>query len=203
MFVAMAARLATCFKITWSMSPLPILSPKVSFSNFVATSVVTSLFSAPSADFKSVFMAFSATLRASGSEIFSQADLTRGSSRGITGSTAAGSSTTLHMLSTIWQHVLFTSSDLSFKPRDNTGNITAKAGVSTFCTKMQPARVSTHLWVLSMEEAASMTAGKKGSKSLFPVQLEMAPMHVNAAAFTSFLMSQVRSATGVTNVVSS
>lgn len=38
--------------------------------------------------------------------------------------------------------------------------------------------------------------------SLLPVQLQMAVMHSRAACFTSFLMSQVRSATGLTRFTS-
>jgi hypothetical protein len=37
------------------------------------------------------------------------------------------------------QQVRFTSSFLSFKPRVKTGTVTARAGASTFCTKMHPA----------------------------------------------------------------
>mmetsp|Transcript_132123 Transcript_132123/g.368322 ORF Transcript_132123/g.368322 Transcript_132123/m.368322 type:complete len:221 (-) Transcript_132123:145-807(-) len=120
----------------------------------------------------------------------------------MTGRTAAGSSTTLHMLSTIKQHVRFTLSALSCKPRVSTGNMMARAGVSTFCTKTQPASLSTHLWVLSMDWAASTTASRNGSKSLLPVHAQIAVMHSIAAAFTSFLMSQVNSATGATRSTS-
>mmetsp|Transcript_83835 Transcript_83835/g.179679 ORF Transcript_83835/g.179679 Transcript_83835/m.179679 type:complete len:243 (-) Transcript_83835:141-869(-) len=140
--------------------------------------------------------------RASGSAIFSVAAFTRGSKRGITGTTEAGSSTTLHMLSTIWQQVRLTSSDLSLSPRESTGNMAASAGVSTFCTKTHPASFSTHLCVWSRDWAASITEGRKGSKSLLPVQAQIAPMHSTAAALTSFLRSQVKSATGDTRVTS-
>ena len=78
------------------------------------------------------------------------------------------------------------------KTHRNSGLTAAKAGASTFCTKMpwarkddttggppealrcspeeyeskrHPASFSTQAWVLSMEEAASTTAGRKGSKS--------------------------------------
>ena len=51
------------------------------------------------------------------------------------GITAAGFSTTLHMLPTIKQQVRLTSSTLSLRPRERTGRIATKASDSTFCTK--------------------------------------------------------------------
>mmetsp|Transcript_81947 Transcript_81947/g.220253 ORF Transcript_81947/g.220253 Transcript_81947/m.220253 type:complete len:350 (+) Transcript_81947:170-1219(+) len=194
MLVAAAARAAMYDKD--SLASSSILPPRLASNSAVALSTVACLSSAPAAALDMVPCALSATERASGSEIFSTAAFTSGSSLGITGTTAAGSSTTLHMLSTMRQHVRLTSSDLSLRPRDSTGNMMANAGVSTFCTKMQPASFSTHLCVLLMEEAASTTAGRKGSKSLFPVQPAIAVIAASAAVLTSFLMSQVSSATG-------
>mmetsp|Transcript_42308 Transcript_42308/g.76509 ORF Transcript_42308/g.76509 Transcript_42308/m.76509 type:complete len:204 (+) Transcript_42308:2166-2777(+) len=200
MLVAVDASAATCEACISKTSSPVALSPRAALTCFRASSAEISLVSQPSADFCSVFNAFSAMARASGSAIFSVAALTRGSSLGMIGRTAAGSSTTLHMLSTIWQQVRFTSSLLSFRPRESTGNMTARAGASTFCTKMQPASFSTHLCVFVMDCAASTTEGRKGSKSLLPVQPAMAVMHSTAASLTSFLMSQVRSATGDTRI---
>jgi len=57
--------------------------------------------------------------------------------------------------------------------------------------------------VFVIEEAASTTEGRKGSKSLFPVHAAIADMHARAASFTSFLMSQVRSATAEIKFASS
>merc|ERR1740115_126808 len=147
MFEAMAAREQTYSKVESpearaSQTPS---SPRLALMAADASDLVTTLLSAPSADFFKVLYARSATVRASGSEIASTARFTNGSNKFITGRTAAGSSTTLHILSTIKQQVRLTFSALSFKPRVRTGSITARAGVSTFCTKTHPARRSTHL----------------------------------------------------------
>mmetsp|Transcript_1930 Transcript_1930/g.4897 ORF Transcript_1930/g.4897 Transcript_1930/m.4897 type:complete len:356 (+) Transcript_1930:2408-3475(+) len=202
MFVAMEASEATCLAMSSKAASPLALSPNAALINFRASSGVTSFDSAPSAAFCRVFRARSAMFLASGFAIFSQAAFTSGSNLGMSGTTALGSSTTLHMLSTMRQHVRFTSSTLSFRPRESTGSIAASAGASTFCTKMQPANFSTHTWVLSMDCAALTTKGRNGSRSLLPVQLQMAVMVLIAASFTSFLMSQVSSATGMAKVTS-
>mmetsp|Transcript_108344 Transcript_108344/g.271563 ORF Transcript_108344/g.271563 Transcript_108344/m.271563 type:complete len:204 (+) Transcript_108344:2452-3063(+) len=202
MLVAVAARDPTCLAVTSNSSSLPALSPSAVLMIVMASAAVTVLTSAPSPAFCKVLSALSAMFLASGFAIFSHAAFTNGSNRGMIGTTAAGSSTTLHMLSTMRQHVRLTSSTLSFKPRESTGNIAASAGVSTFWTKMQPANFSTHACVLSIDCAAFTTNGRKGSKSLLPVQLQIAVMQVVAASFTSFLISQVSSATGMAKVTS-
>jgi hypothetical protein len=88
-----------------------------------------------------VFCAFS---RASGSEISSDFFSINSNTLGINGAPSLGSSINLHMLSTITQQRRTVESAGSFKPLINTGVKIAKAGASTFCTKIHPANFSTH-----------------------------------------------------------
>ena len=82
-----------------------------------------------------VFKALSAMFLGSVMDNFSHATFTKGSNLNMIGITAAGFSTTLHMLPTIKQQVRLTSSTLSFRPRERTGSIATKASDCTFCIK--------------------------------------------------------------------
>ena len=77
------------------------------------------------------FKALSTMLLASRSEISAQAAFAEGPNLDMIGIIVVGSSTILHMLSTIKQQVRVTTSTLSLRPRESIGSIATKASDST------------------------------------------------------------------------
>mmetsp|Transcript_11518 Transcript_11518/g.22252 ORF Transcript_11518/g.22252 Transcript_11518/m.22252 type:complete len:232 (-) Transcript_11518:351-1046(-) len=144
----------------------------------------------------SVPCAFSATPRASGSEISSAALLSTGRSTSRNGSTSRGSGTRFTMLLMITLALRLVGSFLSFNPRNTTGTVTANAGVSTACTKTTLASFSTTSPIVAGFMIAFIISGTNGSTSLLPAVKASLVQASRAAAWTSFLMSVSCSSAG-------
>ena len=85
---------------------------------------------------------------------------------------------------------------LSLNPRENVGSNGAKAGDSTYNTT----NADCQFLHVEIVWAAIITKGKKGSRSLLPIQIQNAVLPLVAGSFTSFLMSQVESAAGIVRI---
>mmetsp|Transcript_71167 Transcript_71167/g.197057 ORF Transcript_71167/g.197057 Transcript_71167/m.197057 type:complete len:357 (-) Transcript_71167:132-1202(-) len=118
--------------------------------------------------------AFSHTARASGSVVSSAARSMAGRMEGRNGAASDGSSTSLDMLVMMTAHWRTMAVSRAFMPRCSSGTTTARAGVSTDCTKVSEAS----LWMVSgTSEGFSMAStrqGRKGSRSRFSTMVQAA-----------------------------
>ena len=129
-------------------------------------------------------------------EISSHAAFAEGSNLDMIGSPRLGTPQSCTCCHRSKQQLRVTNFTLSLSPRESVGSNGAKAGDSTYNTTNADC-LFLHVEIVW---AAIITEGKKGSRSLLPIQIQKAVLPLIAGSFTSFLMSQVESAAGIVRI---
>mmetsp|Transcript_8019 Transcript_8019/g.7960 ORF Transcript_8019/g.7960 Transcript_8019/m.7960 type:complete len:211 (+) Transcript_8019:2278-2910(+) len=140
-----------------------------------------------------VFKALLVTSRASGSAMVEKLAFKAGNNLSMKGATTCGSSTNLHMLSTITAALRLIAVSRSAKPLDNNGAMMDKVAMVTSETKV----VAPKMWTVSGTSVGlaihSINLGINFSISLLSMVSVDLVMVLVAASLTSFLVSHIAS----------